>query len=74
MATAKTPQPAPSLPDEYLTPDDIALKFKVPKETVYYWHKKHTGPPGFRVGKHIRYDPTAVQAWVTQQSNLDSAA
>ncbi|MFF7779498.1 helix-turn-helix domain-containing protein [Streptomyces tanashiensis] len=74
MATAKTPQPASVLPDEYLTPEDIAFKFKVPLETVYQWRKRRTGPPGFRVGKHVRYDPAAVQAWVAEQSSLDIAA
>ncbi|WP_338493372.1 helix-turn-helix domain-containing protein [Streptomyces sp. SJL17-4] len=74
MATAKTPQPVTELPDEYLTPDDIAFKFKVPLETVYQWRKKRTGPPGFRVGKHVRYDPAEVRAWVAQQSSADIAA
>lgn len=40
------------LPDRYLTPDDIAEIFEVPKETVYAWRKKQIGPPGFRIGKH----------------------
>jgi len=56
------------LPDRYLTPDDIAELFGVPLETVYAWRKKRTGPPGFRVGKHVRYDPEAVHAWVAQQT------
>lgn len=62
------------LPDRYLTPDDIAELFKVPLETVYQWRKKRTGPPGFRVGKHVRYDPAAVRAWVAQQISVDIAA
>ncbi|WP_086709099.1 helix-turn-helix transcriptional regulator [Streptomyces antimycoticus] len=51
------------LPDRYLTPDDIAELFEVSKETVYAWRKKRIGPPGFRVGKHVRYDPAAVKRW-----------
>ena len=62
------------LPDRYLTPEDLAAMLAVPIETVYHWRKQRTGPPGFRVGRHVRYDPTAVQAWVTKQSNLDAAA
>ncbi|MFJ9373785.1 helix-turn-helix domain-containing protein [Streptomyces sp. NPDC101455] len=62
------------LPDQYLTPDDIAVIFKVPKETVYQWHKKRTGPPGFRIGKHLRYDPADVRAYVTDRKNDDQAA
>ncbi|MFF3321041.1 helix-turn-helix transcriptional regulator [Streptomyces sp. NPDC002889] len=63
------------LPDRYLTPDDIAEMFELPSvETVYAWRKKRTGPPGFRVGKHLRYDPAAVRAWVEQQMAADRAA
>ncbi|MFJ5109353.1 helix-turn-helix transcriptional regulator [Streptomyces sp. NPDC088551] len=61
------------LPDRYLTPDDIAAMFGVPLETVYGWRKKRTGPPGFRIGKHVRYDPAAVRAWVSDRM-ADNAA
>ncbi|MCX5225845.1 helix-turn-helix domain-containing protein [Streptomyces sp. NBC_00233] len=74
MATANPPQPVTELPARYLTPDDIAALFDVPLETVYHWRKQRTGPPGFRVGRHVRYDPAAVQTWVVQQSDLDAAA
>ncbi|MEU4066180.1 helix-turn-helix domain-containing protein [Streptomyces wedmorensis] len=73
MASAVTTLRA-GLPDRYLTPDDIAELFGVPLETVYHWRKQRTGPPGFRVGRHVRYDPIAVQSWVAQQSELDAAA
>ncbi|WP_327396727.1 helix-turn-helix domain-containing protein [Streptomyces phaeochromogenes] len=79
MSTARA-QPDPratlraGLPDRYLTPDDIAEMFEVPLETVYQWRKKHTGPPGFRIGKHIRYDPTDVHAYVTERKTADQAA
>jgi len=61
------------LPDRYLTPDDIAELFDVPKETVYEWRKKRTGPPGFRIGKHIRYDPAAVQRYTAERMAADTA-
>ncbi|MFF9052485.1 helix-turn-helix transcriptional regulator [Streptomyces erythrochromogenes] len=59
------------LPDRYLTPDDIAELFGVPLETVYQWRKKRTGPPGFRVGRHVRYDPVAVHDWIAGQKAAD---
>ncbi|MGW0703472.1 helix-turn-helix domain-containing protein [Streptomyces sp. NPDC002867] len=62
------------LPDRYLTPEDIAAMFSVPIETVYQWRKKRTGPPGFRVGKHLRYDPASVRTWVNEQMAADLAA
>lgn len=62
------------LPDRYLTPDDVAVIFKVPIETVYQWRKKRTGPPGFRIGKHLRYDPTDIRAYVAERKSADQAA
>ncbi|MEV5142888.1 helix-turn-helix domain-containing protein [Streptomyces sp. NPDC052727] len=80
MGTTATAQADPrailrgGLPDRYLTPDDVAEIFGVPIETVYQWRKKRTGPPGFRVGKHLRYDPADVRAYVSERKNADAAA
>ncbi|MGW2367129.1 helix-turn-helix domain-containing protein [Streptomyces sp. NPDC001667] len=78
MATAPPGDPRATLrgalPDRYLTTDDIAEIFDVPKETVYQWRKKRTGPPGFRVGTHLRYDPADVHRWVTERKAADTAA
>jgi excisionase family DNA binding protein len=52
------------LPDRYLTPDELADLLRVPLETIYQWRRKRTGPPGFRVGRHLRYDPVKVQRWI----------
>jgi predicted DNA-binding transcriptional regulator AlpA len=62
------------LPDRYLTPDNIAEIFGVPLETVYQWRKKRTGPRGFRIGKHLRYDPADVRAYVDQSKHADATA
>jgi excisionase family DNA binding protein len=78
-ATPKPQQPDPratlrgGLPDRYLTPEDLASLLSVPLETVYQWRKKRTGPPGFRVGKHLRYDPAAVHRWITERMAADAA-
>lgn len=49
------------------TVQDVATYLGVPVETIYAWRKKRTGPPGARVGKHLRFDPEAVRAWFSQQ-------
>ncbi|MGW0136156.1 helix-turn-helix transcriptional regulator [Streptomyces sp. NPDC003299] len=60
------------LPDRYLTPEDLVTMFSLPSvETVYQWRRKRIGPPGFRIGKHLRYDPAAVRAWVTDLAAQD---
>ncbi|MFG3516646.1 helix-turn-helix transcriptional regulator [Streptomyces bobili] len=57
-------EPRP-LPARYLTPDDLVEMFELPSvETVYQWRRKRTGPRGFRVGRHLRFDPADVRAWV----------
>lgn len=67
----ETPRPVDSLreglPDRYMTPEDIAELFDVSVDTVYGWRRKRTGPPGFRIGKHLRYDPTDVAAYVRER-------
>ncbi|QKW02864.1 helix-turn-helix domain-containing protein [Streptomyces sp. NA02536] len=61
-----------SLPDRYLTPVDLADFLGVPVETVYQWRRKQTGPRGFRVGRHLRFDPEDVRVWV--ESQMERAA
>ncbi|ROV66519.1 DNA-binding protein [Streptomyces globisporus] len=61
------------LPDRYLTPIDLADLLGVPIETVYQWRRKDTGPRGFRVGRHLRYDPEDVRAWVATLMDKEAA-
>ncbi|MEU3407031.1 helix-turn-helix domain-containing protein [Streptomyces sp. NPDC006670] len=62
------------LPERYFTPVDLAGLLGVPLETVYQWRRKRTGPRGFRVGVHLRYDPEDVRAWVTSLMDREEAA
>ena len=62
-----------ALPSRYLTPEDLVEMFDLPSvETVYQWRRKRKGPRGFRVGRHLRFDPSDVRAWV--HSQLEEAA
>ncbi|WP_326667113.1 helix-turn-helix domain-containing protein [Streptomyces canus] len=66
LADAAT-EPRP-LPSRYLTPGDLVEMFELPSvETVYQWRRKRIGPRGFRVGRHLRFDPADVLAWVDSQ-------
>lgn len=63
------------LPDRYLTPEDLVTMFSLPSvETVYQWRRKRIGPPGFRVGRYIRFNPAAVKAWETERTAVGDAA
>jgi excisionase family DNA binding protein len=46
------------------TVDDVSRFLGVPVETLYRWRKVRYGPPAARVGRHLRYDPDDVRAWV----------
>jgi predicted DNA-binding transcriptional regulator AlpA len=39
----------------------------IPVATLHQWRYLGTGPQAYRVGKHLRYDPDAVRAWLTEQ-------
>lgn len=63
-----------ALPARYLTPEDLVEMFELPSvETVYQWRRKRTGPRGFRVGRHLRFDPADVRAWVDCQRGAVAA-
>ncbi|MFJ9131160.1 helix-turn-helix transcriptional regulator [Streptomyces sp. NPDC102340] len=59
-----------ALPERYLTPVDVAELLAVPVETVYQWRRKRTGPKGFRVGRHLRFDPEDIRTWVASQMEV----
>ncbi|MFG1643811.1 helix-turn-helix transcriptional regulator [Amycolatopsis sp. NPDC049252] len=45
------------------TLDDVAAFLHVSVETVRAWRKRGYGPPGRKMGKHLRYDPAVVREW-----------
>jgi excisionase family DNA binding protein len=52
------------------SPQDVAEYLGVPVQTIYQWRSRGYGPPGFRVGKHVRFRPADVEAWVDAQSEV----
>ena len=53
--------------DRLLTVEDLADYLGVPVATIYAWRYRHQGPPGLRVGRHLRYRWADVQRWIHQQ-------
>jgi excisionase family DNA binding protein len=64
---------ARALPERFLTPVDLADLLGIPVETVYQWRRKNTGPRGFRVGRHLRFHPEDVRAWVSSLMDREAA-
>ncbi|MFZ2044624.1 helix-turn-helix transcriptional regulator [Trebonia sp.] len=47
---------------------DLSAYLGVPVPTLYRWRRCRCGPPGHRVGRHLRYVPDEVLAWVRTQA------
>lgn len=54
--------------DRLWTPQEVAAYLSVPVRTLYAWRCRGEGPPGRRVGKHLRYRRADVDAWLERQS------
>jgi excisionase family DNA binding protein len=54
-------------PDRLLTVDELAEYLGVPVATIYAWRYRREGPPGFRVGKYVRYRWSDIQDWIQDQ-------
>ncbi len=50
--------------DRLLTVEDLADYLDVPVATVYAWRYRRQGPPGFRVGRHLRFRWSDVERWI----------
>jgi excisionase family DNA binding protein len=50
--------------DRLLTVEDLAGYLEVPVATVYAWRYRRQGPPGFRVGRHLRFRHSDVEDWI----------
>ncbi|MEU7839989.1 helix-turn-helix domain-containing protein [Micromonospora sp. NPDC049114] len=62
--TAPTPLPLPDL----WSISETAAFLRIPVGTLYQWRHRRTGPRAFKVGRHLRYDPADVRAWLEDQA------
>jgi excisionase family DNA binding protein len=52
-----------------LKPDDLAEYLGVPVKTLYEWRSRGGGPPGIRIGRHLRYRMSDVQTWLNERTS-----
>ena len=57
--------------DRLLTVQELANYVGVPVSTIYAWRYHGQGPPGFRVGRHLRYRDSDVQRWIRDRLRTD---
>jgi excisionase family DNA binding protein len=51
--------------DRLLTIEDLAEYLGVSVATLYAWRYHRQGPPGFRVGRHVRYRWADIEEWIS---------
>jgi excisionase family DNA binding protein len=56
-----------------LTVEDVAGYLGVPLKTLYAWRYRRQGPPGLRVGRHVRYRRCDLEEWVRERVVVDAA-
>lgn len=52
------------VPERLLSVSELADVLQIPVGTIYQWRHRGEGPQGFRVGRHVRFDPADVARWV----------
>jgi excisionase family DNA binding protein len=57
--------------DRLLTIEDLAEYLGVPVATLYAWRYHRQGPPGFRVGRHVRYRWVDIEEWISDRIKTD---
>ena len=55
--------------ERMMTLTDLAELLGVPVTTLYQWRHRGEGPPGYRVGRHVRYRRAAVEGWLETQAD-----
>jgi predicted DNA-binding transcriptional regulator AlpA len=53
---------------ELWTAEQVARFLGVPVSTLYRWRCFGEGPPAYRVGRHLRYDPVKLQLWLDEKA------
>jgi excisionase family DNA binding protein len=51
-------------PERLWSVEETARFLGLPVATVYQHNHKKTGPRSYKVGRHRRYDPADVMAWL----------
>ncbi len=53
-----------------LTISDVAEILGISVRTLHDYSYRHVGPPVTKVGRHNRYDPEALEAWIRAQTDI----
>ncbi len=58
--------------EDLLTLGQLATFLQVPRQTIYAWRCRGEGPPGIKLGKHVRFRRRDVEKWLDVRGEADS--
>lgn len=61
-----------SVLDPLVTITELAEYLGVPVKTIYEWRQAGRGPVGVRIGRHLKFRLSDVQAWVDSRRDVPS--
>ncbi len=59
--------------ERLMTLAELSEMLGVPVETLYGWRHRGEGPAGYRIGRHVRYRRSTVEAWLESQADRRDA-
>ncbi len=60
-------------PVPLLSPQEVAAWLGIPVATLYQWRHARTGPRCMKVGRHLRYRVSDVDAWLDDEERTGAA-
>ena len=61
---SKDAQENPDDREKLLTVAEVSDLLGVPITTIYAWRYHGEGPQGYKIGRHVRYRWSSVEAWL----------
>ena len=55
--------------DRLMTLAELSEMLGIPVNTLYGWRCRGEGPPGYRIGRYVRFRRTAVETWLERQTD-----
>jgi predicted DNA-binding transcriptional regulator AlpA len=52
--------------DGLITTVELAAFLSMPVKTLRQWRYLGVGPKAFRIGRHVRYEPSEVRRWLDE--------
>ncbi len=53
--------------EKWLSPQELGELLNIPLQSIYRWRYSQQGPSGYRIGRHVRYRASDVEAWLSGQ-------